>query len=70
MLNNPGLVRARQIELAQRGIGEKPEKLPDGGQVQVAQPGPQGTRSDPSLWAAFVLSGTDDKRVARGTAAG
>ena len=34
VLNNPGLVKARQAELAKRrGIDEKPEKLPDGGRV-------------------------------------
>ena len=38
-----------------RGIGEKPEKLPEGGQVAALEP--SRVRSDPSLWAAFVLSG-------------
>ena len=34
VLNNPGLVTARRAELAkQRGIDEKPEKLPDGGHI-------------------------------------
>ncbi len=34
VLNNPGLVTARRAELAkQRGIDEKPEKLPDGGEI-------------------------------------
>jgi CHAT domain-containing protein len=55
VLKNPGLVRARQAELAKRGIGEKAEKLPQGG--RVAAPGADGPRSDPSLWAAFVMSG-------------
>jgi CHAT domain-containing protein len=55
VLNDPGLVRARQAELAQRGIREKPDKLPEGGRVEL--PNARGTRSDPSLWAAFVLSG-------------
>ncbi len=56
VLNNPGLVRARQAELAKpRGIDEKPDKLPDGG--QIAAPNAGATRSDPAFWAAFVLSG-------------
>jgi len=56
VLNDPGLVRARRAELAkQRGIDEKAAKLPDGG--RVAPPGDRATRSDPALWAAFVLSG-------------
>ena len=55
VLNDPGLVRARSAELAQRGIGEKPEKLPEGGRVAPTIPRDAG--SDPSLWAAFVLSG-------------
>ncbi len=55
VLNDPGLVQARRAELAKRGIGEKPEKLPEGGQVAASNPA--GARSDPSLWAAFVLSG-------------
>ncbi len=55
VLNDPGLVQARRAELAKRGIGEKPGKLPGGG--RLAPPNPQAERSDPSLWAAFVLSG-------------
>jgi CHAT domain-containing protein len=65
VLNNPGLVKARRAELAKRGIDgkparlrdidEKPEKLPEGG--RAAPPGDRATRSDPALWAAFVLSG-------------
>jgi CHAT domain-containing protein/Tfp pilus assembly protein PilF len=55
VLKNPGLVRARQAELAKRGIGEKAEKLPQGGKVSA--PGADGQRSNPSLWAAFVMSG-------------
>jgi CHAT domain-containing protein/tetratricopeptide (TPR) repeat protein len=56
VLNNPGLVTKRRAELAkQRGIDEKPDKLPDGG--RVARPGDGATRSNPALWAAFVLSG-------------
>jgi CHAT domain-containing protein len=56
VLNDPGLVTARRAELAkQRGIDEKPEKLPDGG--RPPPPNPRGARSDPALWAAFVLSG-------------
>jgi CHAT domain-containing protein len=65
VLNNPGLVTARRAELAKRGtdgkpaslrdIDEKPEKLPEGG--RAASPADRATRSDPSLWAAFVLSG-------------
>ena len=56
VLNDPGLVTARRAELAkQRGIDEKPDKLPEGG--HVAPPDARATRSDPALWAAFVLSG-------------
>jgi len=56
VLNNPGLVTAREEELAKRrGIDPKPEKLPQGG--KVAAPNVRATRSDPALWAAFVLSG-------------
>src|SRR5262249_30786019 len=55
VLNDPGLVRARRTELVQRGIEEKPEKLPGGGQVTL--PDPREGRSHPALWAAFVLSG-------------
>jgi len=56
VLNDPGLVRARRAELAKRrGINEKPEKLPEGG--RVAAPDAQTKRSDPALWASFVLSG-------------
>jgi CHAT domain-containing protein len=53
VLYDPGLVKARRAELAkQRGIDDKPEKLPEGGRIA-----PSATRSDPALWAAFVLSG-------------
>jgi CHAT domain-containing protein len=56
VLNNPGLVIARRAELArQRGVAEEPEKLPQGG--APAQPSAPSPRSDPALWAAFVLSG-------------
>jgi tetratricopeptide (TPR) repeat protein len=56
LLNNPGLVTARRAELAkQRGIDEKPEKLPENGRPALAVE--RAMRSDPSLWAAFVLSG-------------
>jgi CHAT domain-containing protein len=55
VLNNPGLVTARRTELAKRGIEEKPEKLPQSG--AIASPNGSARRSDPSLWAAFVLSG-------------
>jgi CHAT domain-containing protein/Tfp pilus assembly protein PilF len=55
VLNDPGLVRSRRAELVKRGIGEEPEKLPAGGSVPA--PSAAGARSDPSLWAAFVLSG-------------
>ena len=56
VLNDPRLVTARRAELARpRGIDEKPEKLPDGGRLAPAAE--HSTRSDPSLWAAFVLSG-------------
>jgi CHAT domain-containing protein len=49
VLNNPGLLAK------QRGIDEKLDKLPEGG--RVAPPSAETTRSDPALWAAFVLSG-------------
>ncbi|MFI5460994.1 MAG: tetratricopeptide repeat protein [Isosphaerales bacterium] len=56
VLNDPGLVRARGVELAkQRGIDPNAVKLPDGG--RVAPPDARAKRSDPALWAAFVLSG-------------
>jgi CHAT domain-containing protein/Tfp pilus assembly protein PilF len=55
VLHDPALVRARRTELAQRGIGEKPEKLPAGGIMPAPNAAP--ARSHPSLWAAFVLSG-------------
>jgi len=56
VLNNPGLVTARRAELAkQRAIDEKAVKLPDGG--RAAPPDARAKRSDPALWAAFVLSG-------------
>jgi CHAT domain-containing protein/Tfp pilus assembly protein PilF len=55
VLKNPGLVTARQAELAKRGIGEKAEKLPAGGKASAS--GGDEPRSDPSLWAAFVMSG-------------
>ena len=55
VLNDPGLVRTRRAELARRGVGEKPKKLPDVG--PMAPMNPRDARSDPSLWAAFVLSG-------------
>ena len=56
VLNDPGLVTGRRAELAkQRGIDEKPGKLPEGGRVAPASD--RAPRSDPALWAAFVLSG-------------
>ncbi len=55
VLNNPGLVRARQIELAKRGLGEHAEKLPVG--AMTPQSEVSATRTDPALWAAFILSG-------------
>ena len=55
ILNDPGLVTARRAQLGQCGIGEKPEKLPEGG--RVIPPKSRDARSDPALWAAFVLSG-------------
>ena len=63
VLNDPGLVTKHRADLAkERGIGETAVKLPEGG--RVAAPSPRDTRSDPSLWAAFVLSG--DGRSATG----
>ncbi len=55
VLNDPGLVRKRSAELAKRGPGEKSVKLADGGRIEP--PNAHPTRSDPALWAAFVLSG-------------
>jgi CHAT domain-containing protein len=51
VLNNPELVEQA------RGLGPKAEPLPNGG--QVVPPGGSGAaaRSDPALWAAFVLGG-------------
>jgi CHAT domain-containing protein/tetratricopeptide (TPR) repeat protein len=56
VLNRPDLVEQYREELAGRGIGPTPEKLPDGGR-RVAPPSTQGGRSSPALWAAFVFSG-------------
>jgi hypothetical protein len=39
----------------ERAIGETAVKLPESG--RVAAPNSPDARSDPSLWAAFVLSG-------------
>jgi CHAT domain-containing protein len=55
VLKDPNLVTKRRTELVKRGIGEKPEKLPAG--RRVAAPNSQDARSDPSLWAGFVMSG-------------
>jgi CHAT domain-containing protein len=49
VLNNPGLVEQA------RGLGAKAEKLPEEGRVEP--PSGAGRRSDPALWAAFVLGG-------------
>jgi CHAT domain-containing protein len=53
VLNDPGLVERRRA--AKRALGPKAENLPDGGRVAPAEG--RGERSDPSLWAAFVLGG-------------
>ncbi len=55
VLNDPGLVTKRRAELAKRGIGETAVKLPPVGRIESPNGG--ATRSDPALWAAFVLSG-------------
>jgi CHAT domain-containing protein len=55
VLNDPELMGTRRPQPAQRGIGETPAKLPEGG--RVAPTNPRRARSDPSLWAAFILSG-------------
>jgi CHAT domain-containing protein len=56
VLNNPGLVTARRAELEKkRGIDDKAVPLPKGEPVAARDAG--ATRSNPSLWAAFVLSG-------------
>jgi CHAT domain-containing protein len=49
VLNDPELMTKK------RGIDEKPEKLPPGG--STTRPAVRATRSNPALWAAFVLSG-------------
>jgi CHAT domain-containing protein/tetratricopeptide (TPR) repeat protein len=54
VLNDPGMVRGRQAELA-RELGVKEADLPKGG--KIVRPDRPGTKSDPALWAAFVLSG-------------
>jgi tetratricopeptide (TPR) repeat protein len=61
VLNNPGLVTARRAEPAgakppgKRELDDKPIKLPKG---ELAAPSSStSARSDPALWAAFVLSG-------------
>jgi len=53
VLNDPGLVERYRVELGKRGLGLKAEKLPEAG---VPQTGTRA-RSDPALWAAFVLGG-------------
>jgi CHAT domain-containing protein len=55
VLNDPGLVRARQVELAKRGISEQAEKLPAGAMIPLTNA--SAARTDPALWAAFILSG-------------
>ncbi len=56
VLNDPGLVAKRQAELAKdRGPGETAVKLPEGGPSSPSNA--RAARSDPALWAAFVLSG-------------
>jgi CHAT domain-containing protein len=55
VLRHPELVQTRRDDLARRGIDEAPKKLLPGG--PAARPTPRGARSDPSIWAAFVLSG-------------
>jgi hypothetical protein len=48
-------VTKRLAELVKGGIGEKPGKLPPGGGAAACNP--RDSRSDPLLWAAFVLNG-------------
>jgi CHAT domain-containing protein/tetratricopeptide (TPR) repeat protein len=56
VLNDPGLMTKRRAELAkERGIGETAVKLPEGGRIPPLDA--RDARSDPALWAAFVLSG-------------
>ena len=54
VLRDRGLVTKRQRELPKRAIGEDPGPLPGGG---VPAAGSAAPRSEPALWAAFVLSG-------------
>ena len=70
VLNKPDLVKARREDLAMKGevdkkgrtelaepreVDDKEVKLPEGGTIARAKvPSP---RSNPALWAAFVLSG-------------
>jgi CHAT domain-containing protein len=49
VLNNPGLVEQ------ERGLRRKAKPLPNGG--HVVPPEATAARSDPALWAAFVLGG-------------
>jgi CHAT domain-containing protein len=49
LLNNAGLVEQ------ERGLGAESKPLPNGG--HVVPPGGTNARSDPALWAAFVLGG-------------
>jgi tetratricopeptide (TPR) repeat protein/CHAT domain-containing protein len=42
-----------EAQLAQRGLGQQPVALPEGGRIEPGTP----RRSPPAWWAAFVLSG-------------
>jgi CHAT domain-containing protein/Tfp pilus assembly protein PilF len=55
VLNDPGLVERHRLELAKHGLGPKAEPLPGGG--QPVPPTGGAARSDPALWAAFLLGG-------------
>jgi CHAT domain-containing protein len=55
VLNDLALVERHRVELAKRGLGTTAGPLPGGG--KVVPPGGGAARSDPALWAAFVLGG-------------
>jgi CHAT domain-containing protein len=56
VLRDPSLVEARRVQPSPRGLSATAEPLPDGGRADRSRPG-VARRSDPALWAAFLLSG-------------
>jgi hypothetical protein len=55
VLIKPGGVQSRAPGMARRDLGDQPASLPEGGRIKSLGGGVD--RSDPALWAAFVLSG-------------